>query len=138
MKTILKNLNIHEEHIARNLDRSACHLSTEALMFGLGSKTGKQQAHELIYEISMKAYASNRPLKDLLEENQEVTEKLSPEELNELLKPENHIGSAAKLAETTVTAAEEWLASMSPDEFSGSVCPLADRHGDCTLRVEGQ
>jgi adenylosuccinate lyase len=126
----------HEKHIASNLEASACHLSTEALMFGLGAKTGKQQAHELIYELSMKAYTSNRPLKELLEENPDITEKLTPEELSGLLKPENHIGSAPRLAEITVTAAEEWLSQMHPEENLESACPLADRHGDCTLRME--
>jgi adenylosuccinate lyase len=136
MKNILRDLIIHEEHISKNLDISAIHLSSEALMFGLGVKTGKQKAHELIYEVSMKAYSSNRPLKELLEENPQITDQLSPKELSELLKPENHIGSAPKLAEITVTAAEEWLAQMHPEDHSESTCPLADRHGDCTLRME--
>ena len=136
VKTILKNLIIHEERIAANLDKSACHVSTEALMFGLGAKTGKQKAHDLIYELSMQAYAANRPLRELLEENPRITDQLKPSELTELLKPENHIGVAPKLAERTITSAEEWLASRHPEEFSESICPLADNNGECTLRME--
>jgi adenylosuccinate lyase len=136
VKTILKNLIIHEENIAANLDKSACHVSTEALMFGLGAKTGKQKAHDLIYELAMKAYTSNRPLREFLEENPQITDQLNPNDLAELLKPENHIGVAPKLAEITITAAEEWLASRHPGNISGSICPLADRHGECTLQIE--
>ena len=136
VKTILKNLIIHEEHIAANLDKSACHVSTEALMFGLGSKTGKPKAHELIYDVAMKSYASNRPLRELLEENPDITDKLNPNELAELLKPENHIGIAPKLAEITISSAEEWLASSHPEDLSESTCPLADKHGECTLQME--
>ncbi len=136
VNTILKNLIIHEEHIADNLEVSACHITTEALMFGLGVKTGKQNAHDLIYKIAMEAYTSNRPLKELLEENPDVANQLKSEELAELLKPENHIGSAPKLAELTVTAAEEWLASMHPADLSETICSLADRHGDCTIQIE--
>jgi len=136
VKTILKHLIIHEEQIAANLDKSACHVSTEALMFGLGEKTGKQEAHELIYELAMKAYTSNRPLRELLEENPQITDQLNPRELAELLKPENHIGVAPKLAEITITSAEEWLAASHPEDLSESICPLADRHGECTLRME--
>ncbi len=136
VKTILKNLIIHEEHIATNLDKSACHVSTEALMFGLGAKTGKQEAHKLIYELAMKAYTSNRPLRELLEENPQITDQLSPSELAGLLKPENHIGVAPKLAEITITSAEEWLAASHPEDLSESSCPLADKHGECTLQME--
>jgi len=136
VKTILKNLIIHEEHIAANLDKSACHVSTEALMFGLGAKTSKQEAHELLYELAMKAYTSNRPLRELLEENPQITDQLSPSELAGLLKPENHIGVAPKLAEITITSAEEWLAASHPEDLSESICPLADKHGECTLQME--
>ena len=136
VKVILANLIIHEENIAANLDKSACHVSTEALMFGLGAKTSKQKAHDLIYDMAMKAYASNRPLRELLEENPQITDQLNPSELAELLKPENHIGVAPKLAEITITAAEEWLASSRPEYLSESICPLADKHGECTLRME--
>jgi adenylosuccinate lyase len=136
VKTILKNLTIHEEHIEENLNKSACHVSTEALMFGLGAKTGKQKAHDLIYNLAMKAYASNRPLREFLEENPEITEQLNPNELNELLKPENHIGVAPKLAEITITSAEEWLASRHPEDLYENICPLADKYGECTLQVE--
>lgn len=136
VKTILKNLIIHEKSIAANLNKSACHVSTEALMFRLGAKTGKQNAHDLIYELAMTAYTSNKPLRELLEENPEITNQLKPGELAELLKPEKHIGVAPKLAERTITSAEEWLASRQPQEFSESICSLADNHGNCTLRME--
>ena len=136
VKSILKNIIIHDENIAENLSRSACHVSTEALMFGLGEKTGKNTAHQILYDISMKAYTSNRPLQELLEENPEITEQLAPHQLTELLKPENHIGIAPKLTEITITAAEEWLATSHPVEVSENICPLADKDGECSIQLE--
>jgi len=136
IKSILKNLIIHEEQIAANLKKSACHVSTEALMFGLSSKTGKQKAHQLLYDLAMQAYSSNRPLQELLEENPEIVELLSPHDLSELLKPENHIGVAPKLTEITITAAEEWLATSRPGILPENICPLADKNGECTIRME--
>jgi hypothetical protein len=105
-------------------------------MFGLSNKTGKQKAHQLLYDLSMKAYSSNKPLHELLEENPEITDKLSPHELSELLKPANHIGVAAKLTELTITSAEEWLATSRPGGFSENTCPLANKNGECTIRME--
>jgi adenylosuccinate lyase len=137
VKTILKNLIIHEDHIAANLERSACHVSTEALMFGLSRKSGKQKAHQLLYDLAMQAYSSNKPLQDLLEENPEITRQLSSKELSELLKPKNHIGMAPKITEITITAAEEWLATSRPGNLSEIICSLADKNGECTTRMGG-
>ncbi|MDX1776916.1 MAG: adenylosuccinate lyase family protein [Desulfobulbales bacterium] len=137
VKSILVNLIIHEDNIAANLERSACHISTEALMFGLGSKLGKHKAHQLLYDIAMKAYSANRELQDVLEEHPEITGQLSPDELAGLLKPENHTGMAARLTEMTVTAAEEWLSTTKPGNLSEILCPLADKNGECTIRMEG-
>jgi adenylosuccinate lyase len=136
VKSIVKNLIIHEEHIAANLERSACHVSTEALMFGLSNKTGKQKAHQLLYDLAMKAYSSNRPLQEVLEENQAITNLLSPDELSAMVKPENHIGAASKITEITITAAEEWLATTSPGSPAEYSCPLADKNEECTIRME--
>jgi adenylosuccinate lyase len=138
VKAILKNLIIHEEHIAANLARSACHVSSEALMFGLGRKTGRQQAHGILYDLAMKAYGANRPLQEVLSENSEIAALLSPEELSELLKPENHVGLASRITELTIIAAEEWLATSHPSGSSGYICPLADKNNACTLQPEGE
>lgn len=138
VKSILKNLIIHEDQIAANLERSACHVSTEALMFGLSRKTGKQEAHQLLYDLAMKAYTANRPLKEVLEENPAITNQLSPQELADLLKPENHIGAAPKLTEMAIVSAEEWLATCRPSETGEIICPLAGRDGDCALGPEAE
>ncbi len=134
VRTILKNLIIHEEQIAANLESSSCHVSTEALMFGLSRKTGKQQAHELLYDLAMKAYTANRPLKEVLEENPVITNQLSPQELTDLLNPENHIGAAPKLTEMAIVSAEEWLATCRPGNINEIICPLSDKEGNCTIR----
>jgi adenylosuccinate lyase len=135
MRTILKNLIIHEENIAANLHESACHVSTEALMFRLSDKISKQAAHKLLYEVSMQAYSSNRPLQELLEEHPEITNKFDPALLAEILNPANHIGAAPQLTERTITAAEEWLASSPPPDLSKNACPLADDKGECTINM---
>ncbi len=136
VKAILKNLIIHENHIAANLEKSACHVSTEALMFGLCSKTGKQKAYQLLYDLSMKAYSSNEPFQKLVMENPEIAGQFTPDELTELLKPENHIGMAPKITERTIISAEEWLAASRPEDLSDNTCPLADKNMECTLRME--
>jgi adenylosuccinate lyase len=55
MKSILANLIVHEEKIRQNVNQAAGLIATEALMFRLAEKMGKQAAHQLLYEISMEA-----------------------------------------------------------------------------------
>ena len=105
-------------------------------MFSLSGKTGKQKAHQLLYDLAMKAYSSKMPLQEQLENDPEITGQFSPHELSGLLKPENHIGVAPKLTEITISSAEEWLASSRPGEISENICSLADRYGKCTIRME--
>jgi adenylosuccinate lyase len=137
MRTILKSLIIHERNIAANLHESACQVSTEALMFRLSDIMGKQAAHKLLYDLSMQAYSSNRPLQELLEEHPEISGKLDPALLAELLNPANHIGVARQLTARSITAAEEWLATNRPVDLSANVCPLAGNDGECSISMDG-
>jgi adenylosuccinate lyase len=137
MKVILKGLIINERGIKENLQESACQVSTEALMFQLSDKTGKQAAHKLLYELSMKAYSTNKPLQEMLEEHPEITSTLDPGLLADLLNPANHTGVARQLTERSITAAEEWLASSPPADLTGNVCPLANDEGECSISMEG-
>jgi len=137
MRVILKGLNVNEKGIAANLQESACQVSTEALMFELSDKTGKQAAHKLLYELSMQAYSANKPLQEMMEEHPEITSKLDSALLAELLNPANHIGVARQLTERSITAAEEWLASSPPADLTGNVCPLAGDEGECSISMTG-
>ncbi len=137
MRSILKNLIVHEQNIAANLQESACQVSTEALMFRLSEITGKQAAHKLLYELSMQAYSSNRPLQELLEEHPEICNKLDPALLAELLNPANHIGEARELTARSITAAEEWLATNRQPDLSANICPLAGNDGECSISMDG-
>ena len=96
-------------------------------------KIGDQKAYKLLSELVSRAYSVNRPLQDILEENPHITGQLSPQELSEVLKPQNHIGMAPKIAELAVIAAEEWLSANPAGDLSEYFCPLADKNGDCTI-----
>jgi adenylosuccinate lyase len=135
-KAILKNLIIHENNIRTNLDRSVCYVATEAVPIAGESQTDSQETYELIHNLVMMAYGTNRPLRELLEEHPDITRQLDTEKLAELLKHENYIGLAPKLTELTIIAAEEWLASSHLRDLSESSCPLADKHGKCIVPME--
>ena len=58
MKDVLAGLEVHADKMRRNLDALGGFLLSERVMFALADKLGKQTAHEVVYEASMRA--SNR------------------------------------------------------------------------------
>jgi adenylosuccinate lyase len=132
MKNILKGLIVHPEQIRRNLETSACLISTEALMFLFGDKIGKQAAHQLLYEVSMDSYQSGTPLTELLCRHPQIKGVFSESEIREAINPAAHIGSAVEQTDRMTTAAGQWLANHKSGP--GPVpCPLADNNGDCMI-----
>ncbi|MCB0202502.1 MAG: adenylosuccinate lyase, partial [Anaerolineae bacterium] len=58
----------------------------------LGEHLGRQTAHEVVHEASMLAFEQERPLRDLLAENERVTRHLSTEQIDAMLQPEAYVG----------------------------------------------
>ena len=100
-------------------------------MFLLGEKIGKQKAHRLLYEISMKARNVGRPLMELLMEVPEICDHFSREMLETILTPARHIGLAARLTDRVLKSAEKWIdcGNRFPDEEMQ--CPLMGKNGGC-------
>ncbi|MBU0481805.1 MAG: adenylosuccinate lyase family protein [Proteobacteria bacterium] len=133
MKTILRGLIIHPERIRQNLDSSACLVSTEALMFLVGNRIGKQAAHQLIYELSMAAHGSGRPLGDLLAEHPMITDNFDPETVRETIDPSRHIGEASFLTDRIVNVAKVFFAQRLQRNKPIS-CPFSRSGTCCTVQ----
>src|SRR5205807_1171575 len=54
MKYVLGGLEVHADKMRRNLDALGGFLMSERVMFALADKVGKQSAHELVYDVSMR------------------------------------------------------------------------------------
>jgi len=145
MRSILEHLIVHEERIRENVNQSASLIATEALMFTLAEKMGKQRAHQLLYEISMELRSTvkrsgdtrssgrritDRPLIDLLAAHPDIKGVFTPRELQKAVDPGQHIGLAGELADRVVRNAAAWLETH--DEFVTEVpeCPL-EKSGIC-------
>jgi adenylosuccinate lyase len=133
MKTILKDLIVHEDRIMENVREAAMLISTEALMFFLGEKIGKQSAHRTIYEASMEASEKNQPLIDLLMRHPKVSGIFKREDLEKKIDPMNHIGMSKELTSRVVNQVEEQLSKMGPHHDSERICPLSTKDGHCCV-----
>jgi adenylosuccinate lyase len=96
---ILGGLIVYPERMARNLGRLQGLLLSESVMLALGRKIGRQQAHEVVYEICMQAFEAERPLRDLLLADRRVSAHLGPAEVDALLDPARYTGLAAEFVD---------------------------------------
>lgn len=105
MNTILENMIVHKDKIQHNLYMTKGLIVSERAMLTLGHYLGRQGAHDVIYNGSMKAFEEDRMLLDVLLEDERITSKISGEELRGLLEPVNYTGSCAEFVNR---AEEKW------------------------------
>jgi adenylosuccinate lyase len=96
-KNVMENLVLYPENIKRNLEMTGGIEMAEAIMMGLAKKgMGRQEAHELLRKLSIKAVRDKRPLKDALIKSATIRKYLSESEIDRLLDPQNYIGTAVQ------------------------------------------
>ncbi len=123
MKSILTGLSINRRRIQENLDRFAVLISTEALMFHLGEKIGKQSAHALIYEASMGSSGPNlTELLDRLLAYPEINSNFSRADLEQAVDPGSHIGLSGALIDRVLAEAHK---SAKPPTVAPPTCTLS-------------
>ncbi len=102
---VFKNLKVYPERMKKNLELSKGLPMAEALMMKLVEKgMGRNEAHELMRRVSLKAVEEGKTLKEVfLREHKGL---LSEEEVEEALKPENYLGVTDKLISRVVKKLE--------------------------------
>ncbi|NJE10593.1 adenylosuccinate lyase [Thermococcus sp. MAR1] len=107
MKKVLSGLEFFPENIKRNLYMTHNLIMAEPLMLKLTEKgMGRQEAHELVRQLAMKAFYEKRDLMEIAKENKEVRKFLSEDDF-ESLKPENYIGMAPRIVDDVIAHIEE-------------------------------
>ncbi|WP_297436380.1 adenylosuccinate lyase [Thermococcus sp.] len=107
MKKVLSGLEFFPENIKRNLYMTHNLIMAEPLMLKLTEKgMGRQEAHELVRGLAMRAFRENRDLIDVAIGNKDVRKFLTEEDF-ESLKLENYIGMAPRIVENIIAWIEE-------------------------------
>ncbi len=97
---VISGLTFYPENIKRNLGVLRGVQMSEAVMIELAKRGfGRQKAHEIVREASMKAFEEKRSLKETLLENPDIAAKLTPAEVDGITNPENYIGTAVEQVE---------------------------------------
>jgi 3-carboxy-cis,cis-muconate cycloisomerase len=85
--------------MAKNLAMTHGLIVAEAVMMGLAPHTGRNEAHDLVYDACRIAIETDRPLFDVLMEIPAVAGPLGPEKLRSLTDPANYLGAAPAMVD---------------------------------------
>ena len=111
MKYVLGGLEVHADNMRRNLDTLGGFLMSERVMFALADKVGKQSAHELVYEVSMRGIEAGTTFEQALTADPQAQKALGAAELRALLDPTTYVGLAPEIVDRVLaeTKAAGWL-----------------------------
>lgn len=109
---LAEGMRVFPERMRQNLDLSGGLIMSETLMLELGREIGRQRAHDLIYDVAQEAAVGERSFRNLLAGNDEITGRLSPERIEQLLDPANHIGQCRELADAQAARGREVAAEL--------------------------
>ena len=112
-KPLLKELVVKPDAMRRNLDLTKGLIMSERMMFVLGEKIGKHNAHEVVRQRAMEAFNKNITFKEALLSDPEVAKHLKREELDDLLDPTKYTGLSGQVADRVVEWAKKLRATDS-------------------------
>lgn len=98
-KNVLAGLKVNPVRMRQNLNLTQGLIMSETFMFALGQKIGKQKAHEVVYDLSMKAVRDGKSFAEVLKEDEGIKKYFTPEQIVGMLEPARHTGLAEKVVE---------------------------------------
>ncbi|MEM2726927.1 MAG: adenylosuccinate lyase [Archaeoglobaceae archaeon] len=100
---IISSITIDLENVKRNLEAQKGLNLSEAVMIELTKRgVDRQEAHEILRKASLRAYTNKSSLLEELLKDQNIMKYFSKEELSEIIKPENYLGTALQRIEIVV------------------------------------
>ncbi|MCX6656095.1 MAG: adenylosuccinate lyase [Candidatus Bathyarchaeota archaeon] len=110
MTGIVKGLSIDSENIERNLNMTLGLILTERVMIELVARgVGRQEGHELMRRLALKAWKEKCPLRQVMEEDEEATRLITPADMDEWLNPHNYIGTSVEQVDRAIDKLKEKL-----------------------------
>ena len=97
MVELAEGLELHTTRMRANLDTTHGLIMAEAVTMALAEAIGKAKAHHCVEAASRTAARENKPLREVLANDAEVSAHLSPEQLDRLFDPAGYQGVAQQL-----------------------------------------
>ncbi len=102
---MLPGLQVHTDRMQLNLDLTNGLIFAEAVSMALAKRMGKLPAHELLESACRTSLAEKRHLKEVLIQDQALTNFLSIAEIDDLFDPRKYLGSAVKFTDAMIANA---------------------------------
>lgn len=103
MDMILKNIEINEKNVRRNLELTGGLIMAERVMLALVQKgIPRQEAYKIIRELSIKSMKENKSFKEVLESDSRISKLIEKSELEVLTNPYTYIGQAREIVNNTI------------------------------------
>ena len=100
MCNIVANVRVDKERMLQNLSITQGRAMSESVMMALAKKgVNRQEAHELLRQLTIKSAVEKKEFKQILLQDKLVSAKLNEKEIDEALNPRNYLGTAVKQAE---------------------------------------
>jgi adenylosuccinate lyase len=100
MCSIVANLRVDSQRMLVNMSATEGRAMSESVMMTLVKKgVNRQEAHELLRQLTIKSAVEKKPFKQTLMEDKLVAKTLSEKEIEASLDPKNYLGTAVKQAE---------------------------------------
>lgn len=104
LKNVFDGFQVKEKRMAENLRKQKGLLLSEKVMFEVGKKLGKQTAHQLVYECSMRAFEKDIDFQEVLLAEKRISDHFTEKEISKWLIPENYTGLAAEKVDAVIEA----------------------------------
>ena len=97
---IVANLRVDSQRMLSNMSATEGRAMSESVMMTLVKKgVNRQEAHELLRQLTIKSAVEKKPFKQTLLEDKLVSKTLSEKEIEAALDPKNYLGTAIQQAE---------------------------------------
>ncbi|WP_418314519.1 class-II fumarase/aspartase family protein [Roseomonas gilardii] len=103
-KFALGGLIVDEARMRQNLAVSKGLIVAEAVMMGLAPFTGRDEAHDIVYDVCREVNEQGGTLAEALARHPEVTRHLDRAAIDRLTDPANYLGMAPQMVERAVAA----------------------------------
>ena len=107
-ENVFSNLYVNKKKMKENLDGAGGLPMAEAFVIALGrTELGRQEAHELVRNITMEAEKKGVTFSQNVSNNEEVKKYLSKEEIDHCLEPNNYVGHSHEIIERVMSSINE-------------------------------
>ncbi|MFO7618609.1 MAG: adenylosuccinate lyase [Thermoplasmata archaeon] len=100
MSGVFANLAVYPARMQANIEASKGLIMAESAMMAMVAKgIGRQEAHEMMRKLSLKAADSGTHLRDQMLADESASNMFKPEEIDAILDPKNYIGEAINIVD---------------------------------------